>query len=116
MHRSKLCTRVAEMLQVSGQLRIAWGWPGRCGFASARAASPGDLLGAVAQRPEDPVALRALWAAKEWFAKEGIDVFPDDLSPAGHFKQSPEGRLGDQRIAVRQSLSEAHARREEIPS
>jgi len=42
-------------------------------------------------RPEDLVALRIRRAAQEGFAKEGIDVFPDDLSLAGHFEKAPKG-------------------------
>ena len=55
------------------------GWQGQSGSASVRAASPRDLLGAVTERAENPVALGAWRAAKEGLAKEGIDVFPDDL-------------------------------------
>src|SRR5262249_13199041 len=54
--------------------------------------------------------------AKERLAKEGIEIFPDDLSFLGDFEEAAEGRFGDQRIAVGQALGDAHARREEVPS
>src|SRR5262245_6426427 len=80
------------------------------------ASSPADLLCAVTDRPEHLIALRGWWAAKEGLAKKRVHVFPDDLSFFGNFEETTEGGLSDQCVAVRQALSVAHARREEIPS
>src|SRR5215470_10986274 len=86
-------------------------WP-----VSACPPGSGDLRRAVAERPEDLVALRGWRAAEKGLTKEWIYVFPDDLSFFGDFEETSEGRLGDQRIPVWQPLRAAHARREEIPS
>src|SRR5262249_11025292 len=80
------------------------------------ASSPRDLLFAVTDRPKHLIALRSWWAAKEGLAKKRVHVFPDDLSFFGNFKETAEGGLSDQCVAVRQALSVAHARREKIPS
>src|SRR5215475_13759014 len=82
----------------------------------ALASSPRDLLFAITDRSEHLIALRRWGTAKEGLAKKRVHVFPDDLSFFGNFEEAAEGGLGDQCIAVRQALSVAHARREEIPS
>src|SRR5262249_38648212 len=75
-----------------------------------------NLLFAITDRPEHLIALRGRWPAKEGLAKKWVHVFPDDLSFFGNFEEAAEGGLSDQCVAVRQPLSVAHARREEIPS
>src|SRR5258708_1997376 len=81
-------------------------WP-----VSACPPGSGDLRRAVADRPEDLVALIGWRAAEKGLTKEWIYVFPDDLSFFGDFEEASERRLGDQRIPVRQPLRAAHARR-----
>src|SRR6516165_10600792 len=74
-----------------------------CGFCS------GDLLCAVTKRPEDLVGFSVRRSTKE-----GIDVLPDNLSVSGDFEKASEGSLIDQRVAVKQALSIAHAWREKV--
>src|SRR5260221_11244688 len=85
-------------------------WP-----VSACPPGSGDLRRAVAERPEDLVALRGRRAAEKGPTKEWIYVFPDDLSFFGDFEEPSERRLGDQSIPFRQPCSAGHARREAIP-
>jgi len=54
-------------------------------FSSRR--EPRDFLSAVTQRPENLVILGGRRAAKEGLTKQGIDVFPEDLSLVGHYKK-----------------------------
>jgi hypothetical protein len=60
-----------------------------------RASSPGDLLRTVTERSEDLVAFRVWRTAEEGLAKEGVDVFPDNLPLSGHLEEAAKGRLGD---------------------
>src|SRR5262245_34952323 len=82
----------------------------------ALASSPRDLLFAITDRPKHLIALRRWGTAEEGFAKKRVHVFPDDFSFFGNFEEAAERGLSDQCVAVRQALSVAHARREEIPS
>src|SRR5215472_3395210 len=76
---------------------------------------PGDLLGAVTQRPKHQVALGVWRSGEKGPTKMRIDVLPDDLAVLGDFEESAKGRLADEGVAVRQALSVAHARRKEVP-
>jgi hypothetical protein len=84
--------------------------------ALATALGAGDLICVVTKSPEDEVARNGRRPGKKGPAKEGIDVFPDNLSVFGDFEEAAEGRLADQGIAVRQALSVAHAWREKVPN
>src|SRR5262249_7359855 len=80
--------------------------------SSGRRLGSRDLFFGVTQRPEDQVALRVGRSREERPAKERIDVLPDNLSLPGDLEEPAEGRLAEQRVAVGQALSVAHARRE----
>src|SRR6516165_5194350 len=116
---NQACTS-AERHLVSRQAERCYrpvNWIGGAGASDQTlgVASPADLLCAVTERPEDLVTLRSWRTTKKGLAEKRIHVFPDNLSFFGDFEEATEGRLGDQRVAVRQALSVAHARREEIP-
>src|SRR5262249_244121 len=85
------------------------------GSCSNHRLGPGDLLGAVTQRPKNQVALGVWRSGEEGPAKKRIDVLPDDLALLGDFEESAEGRLADEGVAVREALRVAHAWRKEIP-
>ena len=73
-------------------------------LSSNRGFCTGDLIGAVPERSEDFVGFSVRRSTKE-----GIDVFPDDVSVSGDFEKASEGSLVDQCVAVWQALSIAHA-------
>src|SRR5215471_1253527 len=83
--------------------------------AARRSLGPRDLLGAVAEGPEDQVGLRVWRSGEKGPTKKRIDVLPDDLSVLGDFEEPAERRLTEQCVAVGQALRIAHARREEVP-
>src|SRR6516164_8248506 len=69
----------------------------------------GDLLCAVTERPEDLVGFSVRRSTKE-----GINVFPDNLSVSGDFEEASEGSFVDKSVAIWQALSVAHAGREKV--
>src|SRR5262245_37204281 len=79
------------------------------GSGSTRSLGLGDFLYAVAVGPEDFVGFR-VWRS----AEERVDVFPDDFPVFCDLEEAAERRFIDQRVAVWQSLSVAHSRREKI--
>src|SRR5215472_5961181 len=63
---------------------------------SSRGFCTGDFLCAITKRSEDLVGFSVRRSTKE-----GVDVFPDNLSVSGDFEKASEGSLIDQRVAVR---------------
>jgi len=80
-------------------------------FRRARA-----ILPSLYRMPGTPGCSRNPPGRQREACEERTDVFPDDLSFFGNFEQAAEGRLRDQRIAVRQALRVAHTRREKVPA
>src|SRR6516162_4402890 len=98
-----------ETVRIVGRKKPRFDRGSRRYSSSSRGFRTGDLLGAVTKRPEDLVGFSMRRSAKEW-----VDVFPNDLSVSGDFEKASEGSFVDQRVAVEQALSVAHAGREKV--